>query len=107
MNAAASVPTFTPTDALVTFGTGVLLPSGDVYSDIALSFKLLNTSCEDYKKWEDYNCNHTDPQWTIEEVFIDIEFQNLLGWIMWIPISINLLFTIPHYLRVEKTWKQR
>ena len=93
MNAAASVPTFTHTDALVTFGTGVLLPSGDVYSDIALSFQLLNTSCEDYKKWEDYNCNYTDRQ---VEVFIDIEFQNLLGWIMWIPISINLLFTI-HY----------
>ena len=107
MNAAASVPTFTRTNALVTFGTGVLLPSGDVYSDIALSFQLLNTSCEDYKKWEDYNCNYTDPKWRPEFVLIDIAFQNLFGWIMWIPISINLLFTIPHYLRVEKTCKQR
>ena len=99
---AYSAPTFTHFDALVTFGTGVLLPSGDVYSDIALSVKLLNKSCDDeyYSKYYTNPCSET---WVERKVAI----QNLFGWIIWIPIIINLLFTIPHYLRVEKTWKQR
>ena len=78
---ALSATTFTHIDALVTFATGVMMPSGDVYSDIALSVKLLNQR--------------------------GYRIQNLFGWIIWIPIIINLLFTIPHFLRVEKTWKQR
>ena len=92
---ALSAPAFTHIDALVTFGTGVLLPFGDVYSDICLSVKLWNKSCYDY---EYHNCDN--PSWGIKTL-------NLFGWIIWIPIIINLLFTIPHYLRVEKTWKQR
>ena len=80
---ALSVPTFSHFDALVTFATGVGLPSVDVYSDIGLSGKLLNS-----------RGNHA-------------QVENLFGWIMLIPITINLLFTIPHFLRVEKTWKQR
>ena len=114
---ASTASTFTLFDALVTFGTGVVLPSGDVYSDIALSVKLLNKSCDEYEPIESWNrstrtWDYKDPcsdvtwksTWTVKEV---VEIQNLFGWIMWIPIIINLLFTIPHYLRVEKTWKQR
>ena len=101
---AFSAPTFTHFDALVTFGKGVLLPSADVYSDIALSAKLLQKSCADYKNNQYLHCYHPDYQQFIER---KVRIQNLFGWIMWIPIIINLLFTIPHYLRVEKTWKQR
>ena len=75
--------TFTHFDALVTFATSVVLPSADIYSDIALSVKLLNNDSY-YRR-----------------------IQNLFGWIIWIPIIVNLLFTIPHFLRVEKTWTQR
>ena len=101
---ALSAPTFTLINALVTFGKGVLLPSADVYSDIALSAKLLQKSCADYKNNQYLHCYHPDYQQFIER---KVRIQNLFGWIMWIPISINLLFTIPHYLRVEKTCKQR
>ena len=76
--------TFKIKDALVTFGFGVVVPSADVYTDIALSVKLLTN----------------DDTWKGE-------IQKIFGWIIWIPIIINLLFTIPHFLRVEKTWKQR
>ena len=97
---ALSTPTFAHIDALITFGTGVLLPSGDVYSDIALSMNLLNKSCADYDNQEK-NCN------TSPVPKGNIEFQHRIGWMIWIPIVINLLFTIPHFLRVEKTAKQR
>ena len=108
---ALSSPTYSHLDALVTFMTGFVLPSGDIYSDIGLSVKLLNKSCDEYGPQWYYNrstktsyyidpCNHT---WTVSRV----EIQYLFGWIIWIPIVINLLFTIPHYLRIEKTWKQR
>ena len=99
---AYSAPTFTHFDALVTFGTGVLLPSADVYSDIGLSVKLLKKSCDD-EYYREYWTNPCSKTWLVRKVGI----QNLFGWIIWIPIIINLLFTIPHYLRVEKTWKQR
>ena len=96
-----ALSTFSHFDALVTFLTGVVLPSGDVYSDIGLSVKLLNNSCDEY-----YSKKFTNPcsePWVVRRV----EIQNLYGGIIWIPIVINLLFTIPHFLRVEKTWKQR
>ena len=50
---ALTASTFTHFDALVTFVTGFVLPSGDVYSDIGLSVKLLNKSCNDeyYRRW--------------------------------------------------------
>lgn len=99
---AYSAPTFTHFDALVTFGTGVLLPSADVYSDIGLSVKLLNNSCDEHETSSLLKNPCSTP--SVEK---DVEIQNLFGWIIWIPIIINLLFTIPHYLRVEKTWKQR
>ena len=73
--------TFKIKDALVTFGFGVVVPSADVYTDIALSVKLLLTNDDTWKG----------------------EIQYLFGWIIWIPIIINLLFTIPHWRRVEKT----
>ena len=91
---AISTPTFSHFDALVTFMTGVVLPSGDVFSDIGLSVKLLYKSCDD---------NPCGDKWIAEKVKI----QNLFGWTIWIPIIVNLLFTIPHFLRVEKTWIQR
>ena len=94
--------TFTHFNALVTFATSVLLPSGDVYSDIALSVKLLNKSCDEYKSYSKIDpCD--DDRW----VEFKVGIENLFGWIIWIPIIINMLFTIPHFLRVEKTWKQR
>ena len=106
---ALSTPTYSHLDALVTFMTGFALPSGDIYSDIGLSVKLLK-SCDEYEPVKQYNrstgwyledpCNHT---WTAKRV----EIKNLFGWIIWIPIIFNFLFTIPHFLRVEKTWKQR
>ena len=98
---ASTASTFTLFDALVTFGTGVVLPSGDVYSDIALSVKLLNKSCDEYKSYKKDPCD--DDRW----VEFKVGIENLFGWIIWIPIIINMLFTIPHFLRVEKTWKQR
>ena len=100
---ALSSHTFTHFDALVTFMTGFVLPSGDVYSDIALSVKLLNknNSCDEYySKYYTNPCSETS-------VVRRVEIQNLFGWIIWIPIIFNFLFTIPHFLRVEKTWKQR
>ena len=98
---ALSVPTYSHFDALVTFMTGFVLPSGDIYSDIGLSVKLLDKSCDEY--YSNYNPNPCSDTWTVKKV----EIQNLFGWIIWIPIVINFLFTIPHFLRVEKTWKQR
>ena len=96
---ASSATTFTHLDALVTFLTGAGLPSVDVYSDIALSVKLLNVSCKGKQKssWRSRCSSDDNPD----------EIQNLFGLIIWIPIIINLIFTIPHFLRVEKTWKQR
>ena len=49
--------TFTLSDAFLTFGTGVVLPSADVYSDIGLSVDLLNKSCVDYVH-KYFNCNN-------------------------------------------------
>ena len=98
---ALSAPTFTHMDALVTFATGILLPSSDVVSDIGLSIKLLNTTC--YERFD--NCNKNSVMYSYYKS--EIEIQHLFGWIIWIPIIINLLFTFPHFLRVEKTWKQR
>ena len=55
-----------------------------------------------------YTCNDrgNDRHWA-REVKENIYIQNLFGLIIWIPIIINVLFTFPHFLRVEKTWKQR
>ena len=108
---ALSTPTYSHLDALVTFMTGFALPSGDIYSDIGLSVKLLDKSCDEYGPVRYYNRStktsyFEDPcsvPWRVKKV----EIQNLIGWIIWIPIIINFLFTIPHFLRVEKTWKQR
>ena len=102
---ALKASTFTHFDALVTFLTGFVLPSGDVYSDIGLSVKLLNSSCDENADnlyhWED-----KDPC-SVTRIGKNVEIQKLFGWIIWIPIIVNFLFTIPHFLRVEKTWKQR
>ena len=113
MSALSPTPatTFTHFDALVTFATGVALPSGDVYSDIGLSVKLLNMSCDEYRPISRFY-NHSTRTWDYKDpcsegVVSHFEIQNLFGWIIWIPIIINFLFTIPHFLRVEKTWKQR
>lgn len=113
---AISPPTFTHISAFVTFVTGVLLPSADVYSDIGLSVKLLNKSCDECKHYGQYNycsnnscssiCNNFT-KYPQERVQRSIEIQKLFGRIIWIPIIINLLFTIPHYLRIERTWTQR
>ena len=103
--------TFKIKDALVTFGFGVVVPSADVYTDIALSVKLLNKSCDEHAPSKSYNWftrtwDYKDPC-SDTETLRRVEIQNLIGWILWILIVINILFTIPHYLRVEKTWKQR
>ena len=98
---ALSASTYSHFDALVTFMTGVVVPSADAYSDIGLSVILLNNSCDAF-----YRENLTNPC-SNKGLVQNVEMQNLFGWILWIPIIINLLFTIPHFLRVEKTWKQR
>ena len=108
---ALSTPTYSHFDALVTFMTGFVLPSGDIYSDIGLSVKLLNKSCDEYGPQRYWNMSkrtylYKDPC-SVTRIVKKVEIQNLFGWIIWIPIAINLLFTIPHFLRVEKTWKQR
>ena len=110
---ALSATTFTHFYALVTFMTSVMLPSGDVYSDIGLSVKLLNKSCDEYGPQRYWNMSkrtylYKDPCSDDTLALVrEVEIQNLFGWIIWIPIIINLMFTIPHFLRIEKTWKQR
>ena len=93
---ALSAPTYSHLDALVTFMTGVVVPSGDVYTDIGLSVKLLNKSCDDYYgKYRTNPCNDVD-------ILRVVKIQNLFGWIIWIPIVINLLFTSPLIMNGEK-----
>ena len=85
--------TFSHGDAFMIFCTGILLPSGDTVSDIGLSLKLLSKTCDE-------NCLESNK-------IKHIQIQNLFGWIIWIPIILNTLLTIPHFLRVERTLLQR
>ena len=96
-----SAPTFSKGDALLFFMFGVVMPSFDIFSDIHLSVKLFNRSCDEHehKYW---NCDND--QWILR----DIRIQNTFGWwIILIPVLINLIFTIPQFLRLEKSLKQR
>ena len=96
-----SAPTFSKGDALLTLMFGVVMPSFDIFSDIHLSVKLFNRSCDEHehKYW---NCDND--QWILR----DIRIQNTFGWwIILIPVLINLIFTIPQFLRLEKSLKQR
>ena len=96
-----SAPTFSKGDAMLTFVFGVVLPSFDIFSDIYLSVKLFNRSCDEH---EDKYWNCDNDSWIAR----DIGIQNTFGWwIILIPVLINLIFTIPQFLRLEKTWKQR
>ena len=73
-------------EALILLATGVILPSFDIYSDIALSYSLISgTYCDNSEcpKHPNY------------------------GAIMFIPIIMANLFTIPHWLKRENTWKKR
>ena len=104
---ALSAPTYSHLDALVTFMTGVVVPSADVYTDIGLSVKLLNNSCDEAEYESDLYIWENEDPCSLTRVVKKVEIQHLFGWIIWVPVLINLLFTIPHFLRVEKTWTQR
>ena len=79
--------TFSATDGLVLFGTGVVLPTGDIYSDISLVVLLCSIKDDPYP----------DPNNII--IFI--------GKIMIIPLILNTLFIMPHWLNCEKTFERR
>ena len=75
-------------EGLIILATGVILPSFDIYSDIALSYSLISgtycdNSCSECPKHPNY------------------------GAIMFIPIIMANLFTIPHWFKRENTWKKR
>ena len=75
-------------EALIILATGVILPSFDIYSDIALSYSLISgTYCDN-----SHSVCRKHPNY---------------GAIMFIPIIMANLFTIPHWLKRENTWKKR
>ena len=79
-------------EALIILATGVILPSFDIYSDIALSYSLISgTYCDNSQK----HCNSECPK------------HPNYGAIMFIPIIMANLFTIPHWFKRENTWKKR
>ena len=75
-------------DAFILFATSILLPSFDIYSDISLSYSLIFATYEPYCGLEAKN-------------------HYLYGSSMLIPIIAANLFTIPHWLKRENTWKKR
>ena len=66
---------------------GILLPSFDVYSDIAFSYDLISGT---YKPWHGKAKQH-----------------RVYGSVMLIPIALATLFVIPHWLKRENTLKKR
>ena len=75
-------------EALIILATGVILPSFDIYSDIALSYSLISGTY----------CDNSYSECTKHPNY---------GAIMFIPIIMANLFTIPHWFKRENTWKKR
>ena len=67
-------------EMFTTLFSGVLLPSYDVYSDMTLSFVLINSG---------------------------IPRGILFGWIMQIPVILSTIFQIPHWWEIEANMKKR
>ena len=72
---------------------GIILPSFDGYSDIILAYQLLSGTY-----WtKPYHGNQTNLT----------KKQPIFGTMVLIPIILGTLFTIPHWLRRENTWRKR
>ena len=75
------------TCAIMLIAFGICLPSLDTYSDLSFAIKLITGTYEPY--W-----GKAEPQPTY-------------GSVMLIPILITTLFSLPHWLKRENTWKKR
>ena len=69
----------------------ICLPTFDIYSDIGTAYELLT--------WETVDWDHNRVRLT--KLFKVLGFSTILF------LVLNQLFTIPHYLRNETTWKKR
>ena len=81
---------------------GIILPSFDGYSDIILAYHLLSGTywTKPYqwtKQWTPYPYGPHGPP----------KKQPIFGTMVLIPIILGTLFTIPHWLRRENTWRKR
>ena len=93
-----SEATFSYTDGFVELGAGVVLPTFDVYSDVSLIVLLLSiVPINDNDTWFDY----TD--YKIQIKSMEISF----GKIMMIPLILSTIFILPHWLKFEKSFKNR
>ena len=80
---------------------GIILPSFDGYTDIILAYQLLSGTywTKPYqltKQWSFQHPYHRPPK-----------KQPIFGTMVLIPIILGTLFTIPHWLRRENTWRKR
>ena len=74
----------------------VILPSADVYSDIGTVHELLNFNSSEL------------PSFFYDNKKAQMEsFFSILGYSTIFFMSLGFIATIPHYLRVENTWKRR
>ena len=89
-------PTFSPTDGLVTFGAGVVLPTADIYSDVSLVVLLLSLEIPESDKYIEHMEHRENKRFAIK-----------MGRIMTIPLILSTLFILPHWLNCEKTLKRR
>ena len=97
---------FSKGDGIVTFITGIALPSADVYTDLALSYSLLNAKANFSQcDWNKYD----DPKFPLclQDIQRRIDIKHLFGIIMLIPQIFNILISVPHFLKYEKTLKRR
>ena len=90
-----SEATFSYTDGLVELGAGVVLPTFDVYSDVSLIVLLLSiVPPNDIGNYSDYR---------FQIKSMEISF----GKIMTIPLILSTIFILPHWLKFEKSFKNR
>ena len=79
---------------------GIILPSFDGYTDIILAYYLLSgTYWTKPYQWT--------KQWTPYPYHGPPKKQPIFGTMVLIPIILGTLFTIPHWLRRENTWRKR
>ena len=77
--------------AILLVAFGIVLPSFDTYSDISFSYSLINGTYETRK-----GCT-----------YCKASPQPVYGSVMLIPILITTLFSLPHWLKRENTWRKR
>ena len=94
-----SEATFSYTDGFVELGAGVVLPTFDVYSDVSLIVLLLSIvpPNDNYFDYFDYN------SYRFQIKSMEISF----GKIMTIPLILSTIFILPHWLKFEKSFKNR